>query len=96
MLNRWTLHRGAVSHWWNDGFTTQPTSSLLAGTPSTVDSLVDLLTLRLLGVRFRSQDRTAILNFLAATGPLTVASVIGQRLDALVTLILSSPYALQR
>lgn len=54
------------------------------------------MTNRLLGVTFAPVHRQALLDFLTSIGATTVSNAMQYRLDVLGTLILSSPYGLQR
>ena len=96
-LGRWNLYTGVLGGWWSDGYTLNAPTTLLSGaTPANLGALVDAMTNRLLGVTFASAHRQALLDFLNSWGAATVSNVMQYRLDVLGTLILSSPYGLQR
>jgi uncharacterized protein (DUF1800 family) len=96
-LGRWNTHLGVLGNWLGSGFTTPAPSTLLGGA-SLADNgaLVDLLALRLLGVRLGDPQRAALLTFLSSSGAAKVADAIRSRLDILAALVLDTPNWIQR
>jgi hypothetical protein len=96
-LGRWYAHLGAVQNYWKDGMTTPAYAGLLGGaTPADNGALVDLLAVRLLGVRLGDTQRNALLAFLTSSGTPKVADAIKYRVDILAVLVLDSPNWIQR
>ncbi len=101
-MRRWNAHAGLVGGWWTDGMATPATSTLLAATPpATIGTLIDALSVRLLGVTLTGTQRSAIVNFACSrtagsTENTSSANTIRWDLGAVTTLILNTPNWIER
>lgn len=101
-MRRWNAHTGLVGAWWTDGMATPATATLLASTPpATIGTLIDALSVRLIGIKLTGAQRSAIVNFACsrttgATENTSSANTIRWDLGAVTTLILNTPNWIER
>ena len=93
LLDVWDHHLAFISRW-AAGFVPGDIPSLYGGNPQTSGEAIDMLTNRLVGMRFSDTDRQTLLTFLGDPSFDTQMVVSGMRWVALylVGLILHSPY----